>query len=156
MSVSGPLNHIDFSVGYPEKSIPFYDALLTALGYTRRKISAQEWSGNNPSRATWGLKYADGSRFDIEVRPSKPEGKDRRYDRYEPGPHHLAFHASSEKFVNQVYEAVLNVGGEVLDPPTEYGGQTGYGEQYYAVFFSDPDGVKLEVCYVKSANPCIM
>jgi hypothetical protein len=37
--------------------------------------------------------------------------------------------------------------------PTEYGGKPGYGKQYYAVFFADPDGVKLEVCFVRGANP---
>ena len=153
MPVSGPLNHIDISVGYPDRSIPFYDALLTSLGYRRWQIEDQEWQGERPSRATWGMRYADGSRFDIEVRPAREQSRDRRYDRYEPGPHHLAFHAASEADVRTVYEAVRDAGGEVLDPPTEYGGQSGYGKQYYAVFFADPDGVKLEVCYVRGANP---
>ncbi len=153
MSSTGQLNHIDISVGYPEKSIPFYDALLTALGYTRSEIEAPDWGGENPSRATWGIKYCDGSRFDIEVRPARPESRDRAYDRYEPGPHHLAFHAENEQTVVEVYEAVVAANGKVLDPPVEYGGQSGYGKQYYAVFFSDPDGVKLEVCYSKRANP---
>jgi catechol 2,3-dioxygenase-like lactoylglutathione lyase family enzyme len=153
MPATGHLSHIDISVGYPEQAIPFYDALLTALGYHRWQIASPEWSGEHPTRATWGLKQPDGSRFDIEVRPARPESRDRRYDRYEPGPHHLAFHAESEEVVDRVYEAVRAAGGEVLDPPTEYGGQPGYGDQYYAAFFADPDGVKLEVCFVAGANP---
>ncbi len=153
MPVTGPLNHIDISVGYPERSIPFYDALLKALGYRRWRIDAPEWAGDHPSRATWGMRYADGSRFDIEVRPSREGSRDRRYDRYEPGPHHLAFHAASEAMVDLVHDAVRAAGGEVLDAPAEYGGQPAYGDQYYAVFFADPDGVKLEVCYVSKANP---
>ncbi len=51
-----------------------------------------------------------------------------------------------------MHEAVRAVGGEVLDAPTQYGGTEGYGEFYYAVFFADPDGLKLEVCFVPSAN----
>lgn len=153
MPVSGPLNHIDISVGYPEASIPFYDALLTSLGYRRWTPDWPEWSGDNPRRATWSIRYEDGSSFGIEVRPGRPESRDRRYDRYEPGPHHLAFHAASEEVVDQAHQAILEVGGEVLDAPTDYGGQTGYGQQYYAAFFADPDGVKLEVCYVKASNP---
>ncbi len=153
MPVSGPLNHIDISVGYPEKSIPFYDALLTSIGYRRWTVDEPDWSGESPRRATWSIKCTDGSRFGIEVRPARTESRDRRYDRYEPGPHHLAFHADSEEAVNTVHDAVARIGGEVLDPPAEYGGQPAYGEQYYAVFFADPDGVKLEVCYVKAANP---
>lgn len=151
--VSGPPSHIDISVGYPEKSIPFYDALLTSLGYHRWIPDEPEWSGDNPSRAAWSIKYADGSRFGIEVRPARPESRDRRYDRYEPGPHHLAFHAASDEVVDRVHDAICEIGGEVLDAPAEYSGQPGYGEQYYAVFFADPDGVKLEVCYVRASNP---
>ena len=153
MPTTGPLSHIDISVGYPDRSIPFHHAFLTALGYRRWNIASAEWSGDNPTRATWGKKYADGSRFDIEVRPSAVASRDRRYDRYEPGPHHLAFHAESDAHVDRVHEAVVSVAGEVLDAPKNYGGITGYGEYYYAAFFADPDGVKLEVCYVPAANP---
>jgi len=149
----GPLSHIDISVGYPERSIPFYDALLTSLGYRRWQISAPDWAGPSPRRATWSIRYADGAHFGIEVRPSRSESRDRRYDRYEPGPHRIAFHADSETAVDRVHRAVVEAGGEVLDPPLNYGGQSGYGEHYYAVFFADPDGVKLEVCYVRGANP---
>ncbi|MBD3648190.1 MAG: VOC family protein [Pseudomonadales bacterium] len=153
MPVTGPLSHIDISVGYPEKSIPFYDALLTSLGYRRWMVDQPEWAGDNPRRATWSIRCADGSIFGIEVRPARADSRDRRYDRYEPGPHHLAFHAESEEVVDRAYEAVVAADGEVLDAPTDYGGHPAYGEQYYAVFFADPDGVKLEVCYVKQVNP---
>lgn len=149
---TGPLSHIDISVGYPQRSIAFYHAFLCALGYRRWNLALPEWSGANPTRATWGVKYSDGSRFDIEVRPSMAASRNRRYDRYEPGPHHMAFHADSDARVDRVHEAVVAVGGEVLDAPQQYGGQAGYGAYYYAAFFADPDGVKLEVCYVPSAN----
>jgi len=153
MPTRGPLAHIDISVGYPEKSIPFYAAFLEALGYRRWSISNPDWQGEQPRRATWGTKHADGSRFDIEVRPARDESRDRKYDRYEPGPHHLAFHADSEEAVQRVHEAMQTVGAVVLDPPTQYGGQPGYGDAYYAAFYADPDGVKLEVAYIPGANP---
>ena len=149
----GSLSHIDISVGSPHKANPFYDALLTSLGYRRWSIDDPQWSGPSPSRATWGKKNADGSRFDIEVRPADQDLSDVRYNRYRPGPHHVAFHADSEAAVDRAFESVRAIGGEVLDPPTNYGGQSGYGEYYYAVFFADPDGFKLEVCYVPTANP---
>jgi catechol 2,3-dioxygenase-like lactoylglutathione lyase family enzyme len=152
MAATGSLSHIDISVGYPERSIPFYDALLRALGYRRWELDLPEWRVPNPTRATWGRRNGDGSRFDIEVRPAREASRDQRYDRYAPGPHHLAFHADSVETVDRVHEAVRAVGGEVLDAPTQYGGTEGYGEFYYAVFFADPDGLKLEVCFVPSAN----
>ena len=129
MPVSGPLSHIDISVGYPEKSIPFYDALLTSIGYRRLEIDSPDWQGNEPNRATWSIRYADGAVFGIEVRPARRDSRDRKYDRYEPGPHHIAFHAESEEIVNRVHREIENLGGEVLDPPTDYGGHPAYGDQ---------------------------
>lgn len=64
-----------------------------------------------------------------------------------------AFHAESRAVVERVYRAMLEVGATVLDPPADYSGQPGYDDSYYAVFFADPDGVKLEVAYIPSANP---
>jgi len=151
--LTGPLTHIDISVGYPERSIPFYAAFFESLGYRRWTISNPEWQEPNPQRATWGLKYPGGARFDVEVRPARAEGRDRRYDRYEPGPHHLAFHAANREVVDRVHEAMLEVGAVVLDPPTDYSGQAGYTDGYYAVFVEDPDGVKLEVAFIPPANP---
>ena len=153
MAITGPLTHIDISVGYLEKSIPFYAAFFEALGYRRWETSMSEWQGSSPSRATWGLEYANGARFDVEVRPARPESRDRKYDRYEPGPHHLAFHAENREVVERVHEALLEIGATVLDPPTDYSGQPGYGDGYFAVFCADPDGVKLEVAYIPRANP---
>ena len=47
---------------------------------------------------------------------------------------------------------MVAIGATVLDPPADYGGQPGYREGYYAVFFADPDGVKLEVVSVPGSN----
>ncbi|HEU4430384.1 MAG TPA: hypothetical protein VFT98_16610, partial [Myxococcota bacterium] len=106
MSVTGPLSHIDISVGYPERSIPFYAALFESLGFRRRNVPMAEWQGPSPRRATWGAKYPDGTRYGFEVRPARPESRDRKYDRYEPGPHHLAFHAESRAVVDRVHQAM--------------------------------------------------
>jgi glyoxylase I family protein len=151
--ISGALAHVDISIGYPERSIPFYAALFAALGYRRWEVASPEWQGASPSRATWCLRYPDGARFCVEVRPARAESRDRRYDRYEPGPHHLAFHAASREVVDRVHQAVVAAGGVVLDPPADYGGQPGYAASYYAAFFADPDGLKLEVVHVPGENP---
>ena len=89
MSVTGPLSHLDISVGYPARSIAFYDALLTALGFSRTDGFTSEFAGANPTRAGWRLETIGGVTFGIEVRPSRPEDRDLRYDRFKPGPHHM-------------------------------------------------------------------
>ena len=40
-----------------------------------------------------------------------------------------------------MHALLLRIGATVLDAPAEY---PQYGAGYYAVFFSDPDGLKLE------------
>ena len=45
--------------------------------------------------------------------------------------------------MNLFYEFLLENGIEILDSPAEYD----YTPNYYAVFFADPDGLKLEVVH---------
>jgi glyoxylase I family protein len=153
MPVTGGLSHIDFSVGRPKRSIPFYDAFFTALGYRRWFPELPEFRGEEPERAAWTLRGADGSWFGVEVRPARADAAERRYDRYEPGPHHLAFHAASPAKVDEVHARMLAAGAEVLDPPRDYSGDPHYAPGYYAAFYADPDGVKLEVVYEPRSNP---
>lgn len=152
MATTGSLNHIDISIGYPDRSIPFYHAFFEALGYRRWEMDG-DWAGDSPRRATWSIKLADGAIFCVEVRPSSAEKRDRRTDRYEPGPHHLAFNAASPADVRRVHAAMLAVDATVLDPPTDYSGQGGYSDGYYAAFFADPDNLKLEVVHIPPRSP---
>ena len=152
MPANGPVSHIDLSVSDPRRSIAFYEALLEGVGLTRFPSEEPGFAGDAPERASWFLRYDDGAFFGIEVRPATGENRARRNDRYSPGLHHLAFHAESREVVDRVHERVARAGGEVLDPPAEYTG-AGYGGGYYAAFFADPDGVKLEVVHHPPTNP---
>ena len=70
-----------------------------------------------------------------------------RYHRKHAGVNHVAFHADSRDLVDQFYR-------EYLKPnriPVLYGGPKAYPEYskgYYAVYFEDPDRIKLELAYV--------
>jgi glyoxylase I family protein len=153
MAVRGPLSHIDMSVADPDRSIPFYAAFLGAIGYHRFRSDHPEFTGERPKRAAWFIRYAGGGIFGLEVRPAKPKSRGNVHDRYAPGLHHMAFHVESRAAVDEVHAQVLAAGGTVLDPPADYSHQQGYTEGYYAVFFADPDGVKLEVVFEPLTNP---
>lgn len=153
MPVRGPLSHIDMSASDPDRSIPFYEAFFTAIGWHRFNVDLPDFAGPRPRRAAWFVKYASGSFFGIEVRPASQESRAKPVDRYAPGLHHMAFHAESPEDVDRVYQAIKVSGGQVLDAPADYSGQSGYGPGYYAAFFADPDGVKLEVVYEPLSNP---
>jgi predicted lactoylglutathione lyase len=57
----------------------------------------------------------------------------------------LAWTAESRDDVDRLHKRLLEIGAANLDPPADY---PRYGEGYYAVFFADPDGMKLEVVHM--------
>ena len=60
------------------------------------------------------------------------------------GIHHLAFEAWSRRTVDERADWLRAHGAEIESGPEEYG----YMPGYYAVFFYDPDGIKLEIVHV--------
>jgi len=50
-------------------------------------------------------------------------------------------------FITCASTPTVAAGAKILDAPAEYG----YTSGYYAVFFADPDGLKLEVCHAPAA-----
>ena len=66
------------------------------------------------------------------------------YDRYAIGVHHVAFEALSREAVDESWHRVLGQGVETESAPKEF---PHYAPGYYAAYFYDPDGIKLEVVY---------
>ena len=67
-------------------------------------------------------------------------------DRNSAGLHHLAFSVPSRAHVDAFYqEVLLNLQDvKIENPPTDC---PEYRPGYYATFFFDPDGIKLEVTF---------
>ena len=129
----GLLNHIVLTVRDPTTSTPFYDAFLGFMGYKQEGDFA--WVlGTGPASVSLHLAVATGP------------GSGREHDRYSPGLHHMAWRAESRQDVDQMHEHVQSRGGLVLDAPADYP-QYNKGRGYYAVFFADPDGLKLEFVF---------
>ena len=82
------------------------------------------------------------SNISIALHPARPAAWTREHDRYAPGLHHLAFNAESREDVDGLYSFLREMGADILDPPRVY-----YEPDYYAVFFADPDGIKLEFAH---------
>ena len=66
------------------------------------------------------------------------------YDRYRVGIHHVAFQAPSREVVDERLSWVRAQGCGIETDPKEYD----YRPGYYAGFFYDPDGIKLEIVHV--------
>jgi catechol 2,3-dioxygenase-like lactoylglutathione lyase family enzyme len=134
VEATGAIHHIDITVADLARSIAFYDRVLPWIGF-RRSIGVPEgpiWAG---AQLEVGLVAARSS---------------TRHDRYAPGLHHLAFAAPSRAAVEELHLRLVEHSVVVLDPPADY---PQYAPGYYAVFFADPDGLKLEYVYTPGWLP---
>ena len=127
------VHHVDLVVSSIERSLPFYRELLGPLGWHR----IAEVEGER-GETIW---YLGGPGTGIGLREAQVDGD---HDRYRVGLHHVALEATSRAAVDERYAWLLESGVEIESPPQEYGYQPGY----YAVFFYDPDGIKLEIVHI--------
>jgi glyoxylase I family protein len=139
--VSGPrskFSHVDLVVSSIERSLPFYTGLLGPLGWTGLSEVPAEGGGtihylavDGPGVAALGLREA---RSDAHAVP---------YDRFAVGVHHVCFDVPSREVVDERARWLRDQGAEIESGPAEYD----YTPGYYAVFFHDPDGIKLELLH---------
>ncbi len=129
------VHHVDLVVSSVERSLSFYRELLGPLGYTQ----IGEVEGER-GETIWYL-MRPGSSVGIREAPTPPS---EPYDRYRVGLHHLAFEAPSRELVDESARWLRETGAEIESGPEEYS----YVPGYYAVFFYDPDGMKLEIVHV--------
>jgi glyoxylase I family protein len=131
---SSGVHHVDLVVSSIERSLPFYTELLGPLGYHR----VGEVEGER-GETIW---YITGPDTAIGLREA--QSKSDAYDRYRVGLHHLAFEADSRSMVEDRAAWLRSYGAKIESEPQEYA----YLPGYYAVFFYDPDGLKLEIVHV--------
>jgi len=125
----GQMHHLDLTVGDLARSKPFYELVLGFLGYRCVKDTDEV--------VVWDLTLPNGV-CGIAVRPAL---RPREHDRYTVGLHHFAWYADSRDDVDRLHRKLVAAGVAILDAPADY---PQYGSGYYAVFFADPDGLKLE------------
>jgi glyoxylase I family protein len=133
---SSGVHHVDLVVSSIERSLPFYRDLLGPLG----------WHGLGEVEGERGetIWYLTGPGSSVGLRAAQPARLGEQYDRYSVGLHHLAFEALSRAVVDERAAWLRGQGAELESEPQEYG----YMPGYYAVFFYDPDGMKLEILHV--------
>jgi len=128
------VHHIDLVVSSIERSLPFYRELLGPLGW--HGISEVE---GERGETIW---YLSGAGCSIGLREAQTTGE--AVDRYRVGLHHLAIEAGSRAVVDERADWLRANGAKLESEPQEYT----YLPGYYAVFFYDPDGIKLEILHV--------
>jgi catechol 2,3-dioxygenase-like lactoylglutathione lyase family enzyme len=119
-----PFGHIDLRVASMADALSFYEALLPALGFTQR-YDGPEWkvfatTEAPPSTAYIGITESAG---------------------HAANENRIAFWAPDPGEVDRIAGIVAAAGAQDLTGPKPMP----YGPGYYAVYFADPGGNRLEV-----------
>ncbi len=124
------VSHIEVYVSDYAKSIRFYDLILPFLGWKRLVCQTSHTT------------FTDGQ-LKIVFCPVEEKYLQDGYHRKRAGLNHLALYADSKKQVDELFENILKPRGIAC----LYDGQPKGEPDYYAVFFEDPDRIKIEVVF---------
>jgi len=120
------IDHLVLSVGDFARSKEFYGKLLKFLGFKLKHDYADMAGWSNGKTLFW-------------IAEADTKGKKRKYRKGDIGFHHYAFELASRGDIDRLGAFLQQNAVNVVDPPGEY-----YDRNYYAVYFTDPDGMKLE------------
>ena len=116
------IDHISIRVSDYATSRKFYSKLFTFLGFEISEDYGSTIGWTNGKTRYW-------------IAPAEGRKKHRIGD---VGLHHYAFELRNRKDVDALQSFLEEHRVRIVDPADEY------YEDYYAVFFLDPDGIKLE------------
>jgi catechol 2,3-dioxygenase-like lactoylglutathione lyase family enzyme len=119
------IDHISLRVSDFAKSKAFYGKLMPFLGFKVLDEYPDAIGWTNGKTRLW-------------IGAADDKGKKHKHRIGDVGFHHYAFELASRKDVDALQEFVKKLGARIVDPAGEY------YDDYYAVFFLDPDGLKLE------------
>jgi catechol 2,3-dioxygenase-like lactoylglutathione lyase family enzyme len=118
-------DHIDLRVRSLAEARSFYEVLLPALGFTRN-VRVEGWLQFEAAGADGATEF-----FGVTESAGHTANECR-----------IAFWADSPSEVDRLAEIIVRAGARNVEGP-------GYheGPGYYAVFFEDPSGNRLEICH---------
>jgi glyoxylase I family protein len=123
------IDHIYIAVSDLERSEAFYDqVLLQTLGFHKNKF---ELGGDSH------IQYFNRD-FGYVLRPARTAGI---HDAYAPGLHHFCFRVDSIADVVATVNELRKLGIDAAEAKL----YANYAPDYWATFFNDPDGIRLEI-----------
>lgn len=132
------LAHIEINVSNLQRSKDFYSMVLSPL----------KWRMTSDDSSCVGLKGKDNTHLFLVQ--TKKSFVSNIFHRKHTGLNHLAFRAESKQEVEEFSDFLKknNITSLYTEGPKDYSQEYNM-EQYYAVFFEDPDRIKLEVVFMK-------
>lgn len=122
------IDHIYVTVSNLERSEKFYDAVMEVLGFRKNQFQLE---------GEQHIQYYN-RHFGYVLRPARSADS---HDPFAPGLHHFCLRVASEQDVNAAAR-MLKERNIPVSEPKRY---PEYAPDYFAVFLSDPDGVRLEI-----------
>jgi catechol 2,3-dioxygenase-like lactoylglutathione lyase family enzyme len=120
------IDHLSIRVSDYQRSKQFYSRLFAFLGFELSDEYDDAIGWTNGKTRFW-------------ISPADHEGRGHEYRIGDVGFHHYAFQLRSRKDVDALQSFLRDdLGATIVDPAAEH------YDDYYAVFFLDPDGLKLE------------
>ncbi len=119
------IDHISVRVSDFARSKEFYAGLFALLGFKVLDEYDDAIGWTNGKTRYW-------------IGQADVKGRKHKYRIGDVGLHHYAFELRSRKDVDDLEVYLKTAGITIVDPAGEY------YDDYYAVFFLDPDGIKLE------------
>lgn len=134
------IDHIQITVKNLEYAESFYDKLMPILGFDLNKKS----KGTVTAHEFDVVEYSHPLLI-FAINSPREAFKNESIHRRKPGSlHHLAFKANSHKEIDEIFPLIRDIGANIVDPPKFY---PQHGENYYALFFKDLEGIKYEIVY---------
>ena len=128
------IGHVDLVCRDLTRSLAFYAAVLGPLGLEPPVL----FDGERGEQIHY-LRFPNAGSGSIGLRQALEE---QQFELYAPGLHHLAFAVTAREDVEGAHERAAACGARVLHQPREF---RTYSPRYYATFFLDPDGFRVEV-----------
>ncbi len=122
------IDHIYIAVSDLLRAEQFYDRVFLNLGFRKNAF---------PINGDPHVQYYN-RHFGYVLRPSRTK---QAHNPYAPGLHHFCLRVESVDDVHAAAKALRDAGVEVSDPKL----YPEYANDYAAFFFTDPDGVRLEI-----------
>jgi catechol 2,3-dioxygenase-like lactoylglutathione lyase family enzyme len=135
------LGHVDLVCRDLERSLAFYRAVFGSLGLEQPFLV----DGERGEQIHY-LRFPAAGSGSLGLRQAL---ESQAFELYAPGLHHLALAVESPSEVDLAYAAAVEAGAEVLHAPRLW---PQYDPEYYATFFLDPDGFRLEVATARDAR----
>jgi glyoxylase I family protein len=131
------IGHVDLVCREVTRSVAFYLAVLGPLGLQ----PPVTFPGERGEEIHY-LRFPRAGSGSVGLRQASGDEAKQAFALYAPGLHHVAFHVASRDDVDVAHANAVAAGARVLHAPQLF---PQYRDDYYATFFLDPDGFRLEV-----------